>query len=67
MKGCWVELWELVDELSKEPLAGALEAADAANVLNLSSADPLLDPVHEEVVELPGAFFAPPPGGEKWD
>ena len=35
-----VELGELVDELSKELLAGALEAADAARVSNLSSAEP---------------------------
>ena len=32
---------KLVDELSKEPLAGALGAADAAHVCNLSSAEPL--------------------------
>ena len=29
-KAVGVELWELVGELSKEPLAGALEAADTA-------------------------------------
>ena len=31
-----VELWELFGELGKEPLAGALEAAGAAHVRNLS-------------------------------
>ena len=31
--------WELVGELSKEPLASALEAADAAHVRDLSSAE----------------------------
>ena len=36
-----VELRELVDELIKEPLAGALEAADATHVSNISSAEPL--------------------------
>ena len=36
-----VKLGELAGELSKEPLAGALEAADAAHVSNLSSAEPL--------------------------
>ena len=36
-----VKLGELVDEPSKEPLEGLLEAADAANVFNLSSAEPL--------------------------
>ena len=30
-----VELGELIGELSEEPLAGPLEAADAAHVLNL--------------------------------
>ena len=33
--------FELVDELSKELLVGALEAADAAHVWSLSSAGPL--------------------------
>ena len=33
-----VGLWESVGELSKGPLAGALEAADAARVWNLSPA-----------------------------
>ena len=51
-----VEVWELVDELGKEPIAGALEAADAAHVRNLSSAEPLRKQVHEKVVELPDAF-----------
>ena len=36
-----IGLGELVGELSKEPLKGALEAADAAYVSNLSSAEPL--------------------------
>ena len=36
-----VELWKWVSELSKELLAGALEAADTAHVWNLSSAEPL--------------------------
>ena len=36
-----IELWELVDEPSKEPLIGVLDAADAAHELNLSSAKPL--------------------------
>ena len=31
-----VEFWELVGELSKEPLAGVLESADTARVWNLS-------------------------------
>ena len=52
-----VELGELVDDgPSKEPLAGALEAADAAHVRNLSSAEPLWKQVHDEVVELPDAI-----------
>ena len=38
-----------------ELLAGALEAADAAHVRNISPAEPLCKQVHEEVVELPGA------------
>ena len=50
-----VELGELVGELSKEPLAGLLEAADAAHVCNLSSAEPLWELVNEEVVEQHGA------------
>ena len=36
-----VELGEMVDELSKEPLVGVLEAANAAHVCNISSAEPL--------------------------
>ena len=36
-----VELWELFGELGKEPLAGALEAADAAHVRDLCPAVPL--------------------------
>ena len=36
-----VELWELVGEFGIEHLAGALEAADAANVWSPSSAEPL--------------------------
>ena len=36
-----VELWKWVSELSKELLAGALDAADTAHVWNLSSAEPL--------------------------
>ena len=34
-----VELWELVNELSKEPIAGALEAADTAHAKNHSPAE----------------------------
>ena len=36
-----VELGELVGEPSEELLAGALEAADAAHVSNISSEEPL--------------------------
>ena len=36
-----VGLWKLVGELSKELLAGALQAADTAHVWNLSPAEPL--------------------------
>ena len=50
-----VELPESVDELRKESLAGALEAADAAHVWDLCSAEPLSKQVHEGVVVLPGA------------
>ena len=45
----------MVDELSKEPYAGVLVAADAAYVCNLSSTEPLRKQIQEEVVEPPGA------------
>ena len=37
-QGCWGRDWGVGFKLSKEPLAGALKAADAAQVLNHSSA-----------------------------
>ena len=42
----------LADNPCKEPLAGALEASDAAHLWDLSSAEPLGTQVHEEAVEL---------------
>ena len=51
-----VELGELVDEPSTDPLASALEAAGAAHVWYLISAEPLLNQVQDEVDELPGAI-----------
>ena len=39
MQGCWGRAWGFVDELSKEAFAGPLEAAGAARVWNLSSAE----------------------------
>ena len=40
-RGVVFELWELVGELSNIPLADALEAAEAAHMWNLSSAEQL--------------------------
>ena len=50
-----VELWESVGDLGKEPLAGALEAAGAVQVWNLSPAEPLRKQVRKELVGLPDA------------
>ena len=45
----------MVDELSKEPLAGVLVAADAVYVCSLSSTEPLRKQIREEDVEPPDA------------
>ena len=50
-----VECGKLVGELSRELLAGAHEAADAAYVWNISSAEPLGKQVHEEDEDPPDA------------
>ena len=50
-----VILWELVDYLSKEPLAGALVVADAAHLWNLSPAEPLRKQICGVFWKLPDA------------
>ena len=50
-----IGLWELVSELSKELLAGALKTADAALVCNLNPAESLPKQVRKGVMELPDA------------